>query len=290
MTKTLIGSLVGAILICIGCSTIPQTTEMSIRQLLNNASDGDAIILPNTKIDITSPIVISKSNIALVGDTNTILSLSSNVNCPVIVVGVQGRPVISNVVIMNIQIDGNRTNQSNEFWTNSLLGYPMFNNGIIVQNSKDILINDVVIHGCISGGLVSTFNVSQLVVSNFVAFNNQFDGLACYQTTNSVFLNLLLFNNVAAGISLDMHFNENIFYNVFLVSNTIGIFIRNSHDNKFNKIRMIGNIQYDVFIASVNNKTNTGCANNIFTIRGDGEIHNNDPLCVSNVFNRRLGN
>ncbi len=284
-----------AILIYIGCSTIPQladtTTEMSIKKLLKDApAEGGTIILPNVTINITSPIIIDKSNIALVGDTNTVLLLSSNANCPVIVVGVQGEPTITNVILMNIQIDGNRTNQSKEFWKNSKLGYPMYNNGIILQNATDILINDIAVYGCISGGLVSTFNVSDLIVSNFVAFNNEFDGLACYQTTNSEFLNLLIFKNLAAGISLDMNFNDNVFDNILLVSNTIGIFIRNSHGNVFDDVRMIGNKRFDVFMASVNNRTNTGCVNNEFTIEGGGEIQNKDPLCVSNVFKRRLGN
>jgi hypothetical protein len=291
MNKILIGSLIGVILICISCSTIPQTTEMSIRQLLKDSpTEGGAIILPNTKINITSPIVISRSNITLVGDTNTVFLLSSNMNCPVIVIGVQGAPAVTNVILMNIQIDGNRTNQSKELWKYSKLGYPMYNNGIIVQNATDILINDIVVSGCISGGLVSTFHVSELVVSNFVAFNNQFDGLACYQTTNSSFLNLLIFKNLAAGISLDLNFNDNIFYNVLLASNIIGIFIRNSNGNVFDDVRMIGNKRFDVFMASVNNKTNTGCINNEFTIKGDGEIHSKDPLCVSNIFKRKLGN
>lgn len=297
MNKILINLLVGIILlIYIGCSTVPnaiepQTMEMNIKQLLKNSPlEGGVIILPNTTINITSPIIISKSNITLVGGTNTIFLLASNMNCPVIIIGVQGEPTITNVILINIQVNGNRNNQSKEFWKNSKLGYPIYNNGIIIQNAKDIFINDVVVYGCSSGGLVSTFNVSELVISNFVSFNNQFDGLACYQTTNSIFLNLLIFNNLAAGMSFDMNFDENIFYNVLLISNTIGIFIRDSHDNIFNDIRMISNARFDIFMASVNNQTNTGCINNDFTIKSNGEIRNKDPLCVNNIFNRKLGN
>lgn len=275
---------------CITCFSATMSDESYIKKLLDDIPvDGGIILLPNSTINITSPIIIYKSNIAIVGDTNTIFLLSSNVNCPVIVVGIQGSECVSNVVLMNIQIDGNRTNQSKELWKLSPLGYPMYNNGVIIQNSKDVFINDVTIHNCISGGLVTTFGVLNLVVSNYVAFNNQFDGIACYQTTNCLFQNLLIFNNLAAGISLDMNFTTNIFDNVLLISNNTGIFIRDSNGNIFSKIRMIDNKRFDIFMVSIDNRTNTGCLYNIFDIKGDGIIRNNDSLCVSNIFKRKLG-
>jgi len=277
-------------IISIGCVGLKTNQEIDINELLKNASSEDTINLPNRIIYINTPIIISKSNVFLIGDTNTVLFLESNKNCPVIIVGVQEMSMVSNICISNIKIDGNRTNQSKELWKYSKLGYPIYNNGIIIQNAQNIFVDHLQSYDCISGGFVTTFGVSFLMVSNYTAFNNQFDGLACYQTTNSVFVNLFLFNNLAAGISLDMDFNYNFFDNIFLAYNTTGIFIRNSHQNIFQNVQAVGNKKFDIFMASVNEKTNTGCLYNDFTIKGDGKIQNNDSLSVSNIFRQKLGN
>lgn len=268
--------------------TYSATNQGQIQQLANMIVSGGSILLPNLEIRINTPILITNSNIKLIGDTNTLLKLDDNSNCPIIVVGVQGTECITNIQLILLQIDGNRTNQQREIWKLSNIGYPIYNNGIVIQNSRDVLVYDVIISDCRSGGFVSTFGVSKLNVINYVAFNNQFDGLACYQTTESIFVNLLLHDNIAAGISLDMEFNNNIFDNIILTRNDIGIFMRNSAGNIFRNVNLHDNKSFDLFISSINNLPMTGCNSNYFDIRYDGKLFKGDNLCTNNVFRYKL--
>jgi len=198
-------------------NTNSNITEIQIQQSVNSMKNGGTITLPNEVIRINTPLLVTNSNVRIVGDTNTILKLDDNSNCPIIVIGIQGGDVITNSELISLQLDGNRTNQCREIWKLSDIGYPIYNNGIVIQNARDIFLYDIITSNCRSGGLVSTLNVNKLVVVNYVSFNNQFDGISCYQTSNSYFINLYLHDNIAAGISVDMGFNYNIFKNIIIL-------------------------------------------------------------------------
>jgi hypothetical protein len=136
-------------------------------------------------------------------------------------------------------------------------------------------------------------------VRDLTAFDNEFDGLACYQTTNCLFTKLYLHDNPGAGISLDLAFNHNVISNAVLTANNLGVFMRASRDNQFHDISIFNSRHYGVFMAQAEEKTDRGwqpaprteCADNSFTTLiasdcGSAAFRVNNTTCTNNVIVR----
>lgn len=275
-------------------------TAVDIQKVLDRYTNGCEVLLPSGKILVKQPIVLRYDNETLRGSgPTTILYLTDNANCPVIIMG---QPVnhptqtVRHLRVAELFIDGNRAHQQRELWRESGEGSEIRNNGITVQNVSDSLIEDVTCTRCRSGGLVTTLGVRRLTVDNFGSFDNEFDGLACYLTTDSVFSNLDLHNNPGAGISLDLAFDHNVIRSAVLASNDLGIFMRDSRDNKFEHVSIQNNRDYGVFMAqafepadhTVKPQPDTECTNNSFTNliglrNGHADFRVNDVSCTNNV-------
>jgi hypothetical protein len=235
--------------------------------------------LPSGIIEISSPLIITHSNFSIIGNKTTI-RIKDNANCPAIIIGnIRGKPV-TNILIKDITIDGNKSNQSREFYKYTKKGV-INNDGILIQNANHVNIENVTISNCKSGGLVSTLDCDTLSIDHLTSYNNEYDGIACYETTNSTFKNLCLTNNGAAGISLDNHFNDNMFSNVDINNNQTGIFMRNSNNNVFLNIAMKNN-KLGAFISHIDKDESTGCSNNIILGKLDKVIINR-TTCMGNL-------
>jgi hypothetical protein len=149
---------------------------------------------------------------------------------------------------------------------------------------------------CRSGGLVTTLGVRRLTVRDLTAFGNEFDGLACYYTTDCLFTNLRLHDNPGAGISLDLAFNHNVISNAVLAANDLGIFMRESCDNRFNNITIRRSHHYGVFMAHSEKPAGRGwqaiprteCVHNSFTNLmasncGSAGFRVNNTTCTNNI-------
>jgi hypothetical protein len=143
---------------------------------------------------------------------------------------------------------------------------------------------------------VTTLGVRRLTVEKFNSFNNQFDGLACYLTMDSVFDNLYLHDNPGAGISLDLNFDHNVIKNAVLTGNDLGIFMRDSCKNQFNHLSIRKNRNFGVFMAQafetdgnrVRPQPDTECTDNSFAsledvLNGRAAFRVNDISCTNNV-------
>lgn len=261
-------------------ATIParadnNLTEKTIQKQLDSSSQ---VILSDGIYTISSPIILHASNQLLRGKgLTTVLKLNTNANCPVLIIG-----HALNETIADLCIDGNKDRQQDERWHN----HRALNDGIIIVHSTNITIENVSIDNCRSGGLVST-GCKGLYVHNLMSFGNQFDGLACYGTSDGKFSGLYLHHNLAAGISLDNNYDNNVIENSVVSGNAIGIFMRNSRSNEFHNIIMEDNNRYGVFMASDNYEPNTGCSLNIFTNvfinNSKIRVQINDSLCSNNI-------
>ncbi len=136
------------------------------------------------------------------------------------------KKIIRYLRVSDLYIDGNRAHQQRELWRLRGEGSEIRNNGIIVQGVSDSTVENLTAARCRSGGLVTTLGVRRLTVRGLDAFDNQFDGLACYDTTDSLFTDLFLHDNPCAGISLDLAFNHNTISHAILAGNDLGIFMR----------------------------------------------------------------
>ena len=278
----------------------PGATAADIQKVLNALTNGCVVVLPPGKIKITEPIILQYNCQTLRGSgPTTILYLANNANCPVIIMGQPvNRPMqtVRHICVSDLFIDGNRSHQQRELWREQGEGSEIRNNGVTVQNVSDSLIENVTCTRCRSGGLVTTLGVRRLTVQNFASFDNEFDGLACYLTTDSIFSKLNLHDNPGAGISLDLAFDHNVIKNAVLASNDLGIFMRDSRNNKFDNVSIDDNRDFGVFMAQafepaesgVRPEPDTQCADNAFTNlvalrNGRADFRVNDITCTNNV-------
>jgi parallel beta-helix repeat protein len=279
----------------------PGVTAVQIQQALNLLTNGGEVLLPPGRIKVNQPLVLDHSGESLCGASNetTILYLVNDANCPVIIMG---QPVnhpmetVRHLRVQDLFIDGNRAHQERELWREKGEGSEIRNNGITVQNVSDSLIENVTCTHCRSGGLVTTLGVRRLVVKNFASCNNEFDGLACYLTMDSVFEKLYLHDNPGAGISLDLSFDHNVVTNAVLESNDLGIFMRDSRKNRFSNMTIRNNRDFGVFMAQAFETVDRGpqpqpdtqCTDNSFIglvdlKNGRAAFRVNDISCTNNI-------
>ena len=264
---------------------------------------GGEVVLPAGHYEIKEPIILSRDNQTLRGaGAATVLYLADDANCPVIILG---EPInaptqtIRHLMVTGFFIDGNRVHQGRELWRMSGEGSQIRNNGITVQGVSDSTVENVTTARCRSGGLVTTRNIRNLTVRGLESFDNEFDGLACYQTEDCLFTDLDLHDNPGAGISLDLAFNHNVVSNAVLVANDLGIFMRSSRENRFLNVAIRGSHHFGVFMAHTEHRTANGwgpapkseCAYNSFTNLvamncGGAAFRVNNTTCTNNIIIR----
>jgi hypothetical protein len=286
-------------------TTLPSgVTDVEIQQALDALPKGGGeVVLPPETISIRQSVVLRRDNQTLRGSgTSTILRLADHANCPVLILGEpvnHPKRTVKHLRVADLFIDGNRRNQQYELWQISGDGSQIRNNGITVQGVSDSAVESVTCAACRSGGLVTTLGVKRLTVHGLTAFDNQFDGLACYQTTHSVFSDLYLHDNPGAGISLDLAFNHNVISNAFLAGNDLGIFMRASRDNQFHNVTIHNSHHFGVFMAHAEQFTagavrpapESECTQNAFTNLiakncGSAAFRVNNATCTDNVIIR----
>jgi parallel beta-helix repeat protein len=233
--------------------------------------------------EISQPIVL-KSGETFDGEGVTYV-LKEGSNCPMFIIGsLEPEPTerTKNVTIKNVILNGNRANQTEEIWQN---GSQIRNNGITVRAGLNVIISNVTVRNCRSGGIVLEKDCSFISVTRCELENNQFDGLASYETSRSMISNVTARGNEYAGFSFDWDFNDNFISQCNLIDNKQqGIFLRDSKSNNFRDLKISGSKQ-GIFIAC-SELPNSECINNSFSCSffGNGEdFRVNDAACVGNV-------
>lgn len=233
----------------------PGATAKKIQAALDGLpKDGGTVALRPGVYVIDRPLSLSRDNQTLRGAGQaTVLRLAGNANCPLLVMGtLESYPtrVVHNLRVSDLDLDGNRTNQEAECWvTPTGEGSEIRNNGLTIRGATDCFIERIRCYRARSGGLVTEKGVRRLTVSDYAAWDNQFDGLAAYETEDSVFNRLILRGNPGAGLSLDRGFRHNIISDAVAVENGTGIFMRHSCDNLFQGLTIRGSKENGVFMA-----------------------------------------
>lgn len=240
------------------------------------------------------PILLERNNIRLEGEgPSTLLRLADNANSPVIIMGSKENlpsHTVKHVEIAKLMIDGNRVNQQSEcMGGNCSAEFPLRNNGVSIRRCNLCKVESVTVYAAKSGGLVTELGSRNLSITDYTSYDNQFDGLAGYETEDSTFSGINLYNNLAAGISTDIHFNNNKFFNVTISGNrSVGIFMRDSVDNSFTNLHIRNNAQHGIFIAQVDADPSKAAMGNTFSslvISGSGGLGLlvNDSSCINNM-------
>ena len=279
-----------------------NSSELEIQRALDQLpAAGGTVVLPPGVYQIHRPVFLNRNGVTLSGSGDlTVLRLADQADCPVVVLGsTLGHPaqILHDLRLSDLVIDGNRTHQLIEQWRDPMNTSGIQNNGIMIQAVSNSVVERVVAAHCRSGGLVTANGTRNLTVTDFTSFDNQFDGLACYKTENSVFTKLDLHDNQCAGISLDLDFDHNVISDSTLTGNDLGIFMRESRDNRFRNLNIAQSRHDGVFLAQWGTFApatgwrlipQTECTDNRFS---ELKIHAcagvafcvHDPACVNNV-------
>ncbi len=280
----------------------PKATVEEIQSVLDGIPEsGATVVLRPGVYTIDRPLSLRRNNLTLRGSgPTTVLYLADNANCPLLVMGTLDNvpgTVVRNLRVSDLDIDGNRTNQQAECWTIDGEGSEIRNNGLTVRGVTDAWVERVRCYRARSGGLVTEKGVRRLTVTDFAAWDNQFDGLAAYVTEDSLFTRMLLHDNPGAGVSLDHSFQHNVVSDSVMTANGAGIFMRDSRDNVFQGLLIRGSREHGVFMAQTAIKNaagdwmrtpNTECTGNVFSgllitdSAGAGFLVNDDT-CVNNL-------
>jgi hypothetical protein len=280
--------------------TVPaNSTGAEIQRALDALPDGGDVVLAAGTFEVHQPIIMRHDHQTLRGSGfNTVLLLADSANCPVVILGSPikaRREATVNLRLADILIDGNRKNQSAELWGTARDGSLINNNGVAIWDVTDATVERVVCCRCRSGGLVMA-QTRRIVVRDFTAFDNEYDGLACYYTEDSKFSDLTLRDNQAAGISLDLSFNHNVIACATMTGNDLGVFMRDSRNNLFQSVTIDKSHSHGIFMAQTAEPTPDGwrlvpgteCTDNTFnspviTNCGGYGIMINNASCTNNV-------
>lgn len=255
-------------------------------------SGGQVQLLAQT-YTCSAAIVIARDNVVLRGmGPATVLRLADGANAPVVVIGAsEPVPAVThrNVGVFDLSIDGNRTNQAFECQGGPCsVSNPLRNNGITIRRAEDVTVANVAVTGARSGGLVAELVVRRVTVNGFTASDSFFDGLAGYQTEDSVFDRLYLHDNRGAGLSFDIGFNHNLVSNTVIENEgDVGVFMRDSRDNIFHGVQIRNSKSFGLFLAQVDIDTTKPASGNSFIAlvvasSGGAGLRVNDASCVNN--------
>ncbi len=250
--------------------TVTDVTCASIQSAIAALpAAGGRVLLPAGVYTCDTAVVIARDNVELLGEGNsTVLRLTDSANAPVIVIGETATPppiMHRYIRVADLMIDGNRREQNYECW-----GGPcdqgglsaIRNNGLTLRHVSDVVVERVTVTGARSSGLVAEKVSERITVRDFTATDNEYDGLAAYQTENSLFTGLHLYDNLFTGLSFDLDFNSNVISDAVITdSGRHGIFMRDARDNVFDGLVIRVSGRQGVFVAQNESPTNAAKGN-----------------------------
>ncbi len=271
-----------AIIFCLICfAPTPNTSQKaSLRR-----------ILPPGVTIVYKPIILGSGESLVGHPSGSILKLAPNANCPVIIIGDSSpdpAKIVQNVHVSSFTILGNRENQKWEGWGGdpNIKAHSIRNNGICVRFATNVVINNMDISGCRSGGIVTERKCSNIYILNSKLHDCYFDGAAFYETTNSFVGNCEMSSNQYAGVSIDLGVTGILLANLNVSNNgREGFFLRNCSSVIVNRAFLQGNGGYGVFLANseLGPAVNNVFANFIFSDSGGGFVKVNDVESEGNV-------
>jgi parallel beta-helix repeat protein len=281
---------------------LPAEGEQAIHAALATLPAGGGVVeLGAGDFVITRPIVLDRDNVELRGQGEaTRLQLAARANCPVVIIGSVETPVarvVRGIAVRQLLVDGNRAEQDFECWGGGCVDRgpaAIRNNGITIRGAEDVLVEEVVLRRARSGGVVLEKHCRRVRLRNLEAYDNEFDGVAAYETEDSEFTGLRLHHNRSAGFSFDWRFNRNRVADCDASDNgSQGIFMRDSIWNVFERLTLRNNGEQGIFIAETRELPGTACRYNRFTRltitdnRTQG-IRINDASCNPNTIEDSL--
>ena len=237
----------------------PNSSQLSVSSDSDNIQkaidsipkEGGTVFLKAKTYFLDKGLTISRSNIKLVGEKGTRLKLKLNVNQPVILIGSDTQTPeqkVEDIIISDLELDGSKEIQSSE--TDPSRPW-IRNNGIDIRNANRVWLDNLNIYNARSGGLVISWGCRNLFINNSIFHNNEFDGIALYDSEDVIVKGFFSFENKSAGISLDNNLKHISFSSGSVKNNgDVGIFARSSTDLKFDNILIANNKSSGCFFSN----------------------------------------
>lgn len=251
---------------CIEVSSIPE-----LRVAIVEADVGAAIRLAPGVYTVSETIDIARDDLTVEGSGNkaTKIRLAENSHEPLFVIGepTPFAPTITrrNITLRNLVLDGTWELQSDSSHCPGQLpecsNAPrecsctegrefLRNNCVTVRQATDVLLEDLVVESCASGGIIAEQQVQRLQIRRVEASKNRFDGVAWDgDISGSFIVDSVLHSNLAAGLSLDLGPRGNQFVNLEIRDNgRAGVFVSDSDGNHFENCDFSRNGEDGVFV------------------------------------------
>lgn len=196
-----------------------------------------------------SAILVTRNNIILDGG-NSSFTITSNVNQPNICIGdVSTNPATittANVSVRNFRFDGNRSQQTSEFWPTK----PWVPASCVVGvKAFHFYLTECNLDSARSGGM-TLIDCNDVVVDKCTSTLNYFDAYTFYGTLNLKIVNCNAFMHLnGAGISADNGNNWIIIANCTFNNNKESIFARDTNNTVVSGCTMNNNLQQGVFLS-----------------------------------------
>ena len=178
--------------------------------------------------EITSPITILSSGVTIKGESrvNTIIKTANGANCHAVVIG-DGATVLNDIVIEDIQIDGNKANQTeivNGIWLkggsaanitfSSILNcyiHDCARYGIYLKYSENCIITGCQANSNYSRGIYLDRSHNNMVTANQANFSASYQGIYLdYSNKNAITGNQVVSNSTNHGMALNYSNNNTV--------------------------------------------------------------------------------
>jgi len=194
---------------------------------------GGGTVVLSDGVFIVSDNIFLRTNVNLVGSGNTTIRLHDNAS-----LGTAGmlRTVsgASNLIVKNIELDGNKVNQVNHGYEPGTGEEKQFGfySGEKDNVSDSIRLENLYVHDFVGYGVDPHQLTSNLTIIGCTISNNGYDGLTTDGTNYSVFSNNIIRGNQRHGINIITFSNHNIYENNTVYNNGgDGIVIQNESFN-----------------------------------------------------------
>ncbi len=200
-----------------------NTTGSSDQTVINEAisnlpSGGGVVLLKKGTYTINGNINILKSNVTLRGEgKSTKVTLANSSNVDIIQVGDGGSNIVNDCVVEDLQVDGNRANQTS-------LGSAVVIYGSSGTKALRNIVRGCRLTNCYADCLKLIYADKSIIANNTIDENTGGAGIGIFSSsqTNDVVENVLIHNSY--GVYSNAHYN-NVVGNVFIDNTTYGVYL-----------------------------------------------------------------
>jgi parallel beta-helix repeat protein len=246
-----------------GASRRDVASIEELREAIQSEPAGAIVHLRAGMYLVTESIEVARDDLTIEGEGDlTVLILAGHVNAPMFVLGdpTEVGPVTHRgLVLARMRLSGNRTQQDFELATSPGRGH-LTNSCVIVREAENVVVQDVIVEGCRSAGVLLEERCRNVQLLRIDAFDNEVDGIAWDgDVQNSRLSGSTLRDNGYGGLSFDLGPSSNLVDRCHIFGNArVGVFLSNSDDNVFRENVIERNGEDGVYIRDGNQKFQPG--------------------------------